>query len=289
VLVDPGPPSSAPRPTGGPDAPTTPSDEPAPPARRRGRPNVLSREQVVDAATEIANEEGLDRLSFRALGAKLGVAPMTVHRTIGGLDDLHAELVRRTVDEFTATFVWPEDWRAVVRTFATTFRDLMRTHPLVLESHSQRAPLASTESDAVVAKVVGALQQAGLPEREAMYAFFVVYDFVVGHAGVQVGRGDSEAGRPERHRLVGELLGEHSYDERFALGLDVLLAGIEARVRTHGTGATGTAGDGSGATGTGTTGTTGTAGDGSGTTGTPGDGSDAGRTGPATDGPGARA
>ena len=231
VLVDPGNPPAQPR--------AAAADRPAP--RRRGRPNVLSRDQVVDAATAIANEEGLDRLSFRALGAKLGVAPMTVHRTIGGLDDLHAELVRRTVDEFTATFVWPEDWRSIVRVFACTFRDLMRTHPLVLESHSQRAPLASTESDAVVAKVVGALQEAGLPEREAMYAFFVVYDFVVGHAGVQVGRGDSEAGRPERHRVVGEILGEHSYDDRFALGLDIITAGIEARAAAR-TGTTGTAG-----------------------------------------------
>ncbi len=200
------------------------------PRRRRGRPNVLSREQVIDAATRIANEEGLDRLSFRALGAALGVAPMTVHRTIGGLEDLHAELVRRTVDEFASTFVWPSDWREVVRVFACTFRDLMTTHPLVLESHSQHAPLASTESDGVVRTVVAALQEAGLSDREAMYAFFVVYDFVVGHVGVLVGRGPSEAGRPERHALVGEILGAHSYDERFTLGVDVLLAGIEARV-----------------------------------------------------------
>ncbi|MET3636577.1 MULTISPECIES: TetR/AcrR family transcriptional regulator C-terminal domain-containing protein [Curtobacterium] len=244
MLVDPGNPTVQPRTTADPTLRAQPQSgaESAPtpaaataPRRRRGRPNVLSREQVVDAATTIANEEGLDRLSFRALGAKLGVAPMTVHRTIGGLDDLHAELVRRTVDEFTATFVWPDDWRSVLHVFACTFRDLMRTHPLVLESHSQRAPLASTESDAVVAKVVGALQQAGLPEREAMYAFFVVYDFVVGHAGVQVGRGDSETGRPERHRVVGEILGEHSYDERFTLGLEIITAGIEARVRAHGT------------------------------------------------------
>ncbi|MCJ1714131.1 TetR/AcrR family transcriptional regulator C-terminal domain-containing protein [Curtobacterium sp. VKM Ac-2922] len=198
--------------------------------RRRGRPNSLSREQVIEAATTIANEDGLDRLSFRALGMRLGVAPMTVHRTIGGLDDLHAELVRKTVDEFTATFVWPTDWQDVVRTFARTFRDLMVTHPLVLESHSQRAPLVSSESDAVVAKVVGALRDGGLDDVEAMYTFFVVYDFVVGHAGVLVGRGDSEAGRPERHALVGEILGTHSYDTRFELGLDILLAGIEARL-----------------------------------------------------------
>jgi AcrR family transcriptional regulator len=197
--------------------------------RRRGRPPALTRDQIVDAATVIANEEGLDRLSFRALGNALGVAPMTVHRTIGGLEDLHAELVRRTVDEFTDTFVWPEDWRDVVRVFATTFRDLLVRHPLVLESHSSRAPLASTESDAVVATVVGALRSAGLSGTEAMYAFFVVYDFVVGHTAVQVGRGDAAAGRPERHRLVAELLGEHSYQARFDMGIDVLLAGIAAR------------------------------------------------------------
>jgi AcrR family transcriptional regulator len=224
VLVEPGSPTATPRPTAVPDL-----VEEAP-RRRRGRPNVLSREQVIDAATAIANEDGLDRLSFRALGVRLGVAPMTVHRTIGGLDDLHAELVRRTVDEFTATFVWPDEWHAVVRVFARTFRDLMRTHPLVLESHSRRGALVSTESDAVVAKVVGALCDAGLPEVEAMYTFFVVYDFVVGHTSVQIGRGDDDTGRPERHTLVGQILGEHSYDARFDLGLDVLIAGIESRV-----------------------------------------------------------
>lgn len=231
MLVDPVAHSATPRPAGAAVAAVAPVGEAeAAPRRRRGRPNVLSREQVIDAATRIANEEGLDRLSFRALGAALGVAPMTVHRTIGGLEDLHAELVRRTVDEFASTFVWPSDWREVVRVFACTFRDLMTTHPLVLESHSQHAPLASTESDGVVRTVVGALQRAGLPDREAMYAFFVVYDFVVGHVGVLVGRGASEAGRPERHVLVGEVLGTHSYEDRFTLGVDVLLAGIEARV-----------------------------------------------------------
>ena len=207
-----------------------PAGSAGPAPRRRGRPNALSREQVIEAATTIANEDGLDRLSFRALGLRLGVAPMTVHRTIGGLDDLHAELVRKTVDEFTATFVWPDEWHDIVRTFARTFRDMMVTHPLVLESHSQRAPLVSSESDAVVAKVVGALREGGLSDVEAMYTFFVVYDFVVGHAGVLVGRGDSEAGRPERHALVSEILGTHSYDVRFELGLDILLAGIAARL-----------------------------------------------------------
>ena len=229
MLVEPGTPTATPRPAAAADAVAEAVTEPGA-RRRRGRPNVLSREQVIDAATSIANEDGIDRLSFRALGARLGVAPMTVHRTIGGLDDLHAELVRRTVDEFTATFVWPSEWHDVVRVFATTFRDLMLRHPLVLESHSRRGALVSTESDAVVAKVVGALRSAGLSDAEAMYAFFVVYDFVVGHTSVQVGRGDSEAGRPERHALVGELLGGHSYDARFELGLDILVAGIESRV-----------------------------------------------------------
>ncbi|ROP65075.1 MULTISPECIES: TetR/AcrR family transcriptional regulator C-terminal domain-containing protein [unclassified Curtobacterium] len=232
MLVEPGNPTVTPRPAAAAvSAAASAAGEVVAPRRRRGRPNVLSREQVIDAATVIANEDGLERLSFRALGQRLGVAPMTVHRTIGGLDDLHAEIVRRTVDEFASTFVWPSEWQAVVRTFATTFRDLMRTHPLVLESHSRRGPLVSDESDGVVRTVVGALRTGGLPDAEAMYAFFVVYDFVVGHAGVQVGRGDADAGRPERHALVSELVGTHSYEDRFQLGLDVLLAGIESRVR----------------------------------------------------------
>lgn len=227
MLVEPGSPTAAPRSATAPATDAVPDLVEVAPRRRRGRPNVLSREQVIDAATAIANEDGLDRLSFRALGVRLGVAPMTVHRTIGGLDDLHAEPVRRTVDEFTATFVWPDEWHAVVRVFAGTFRDLMRTHPLVLESHSRRGALVSTESDAVVAKVVGALCDAGLPEVEAMYTFFVVYDFVVGHLGAdRPGRRRHRAPRAAHARRADP--GEHSYDARFELGLDVLIAGIES-------------------------------------------------------------
>ncbi|KQO61428.1 TetR/AcrR family transcriptional regulator C-terminal domain-containing protein [Curtobacterium sp. Leaf261] len=201
--------------------------DPATTPRRRGRPNAVTRDQVIDAGVLVANDTGLESLSFRALGHVLGVAPTTVQRTIGDLDVLHAELVRRSIDEATAQIEWPDEWRGVVRTFAEHLLVLLLRHPLVLESHRRRAPLVSTHSDQIVRRVVDALREAGFDDEHAVYAFFVVYDFVIGHASVRIGRGNSEEGRPERHALVGQILGEHDYDERFALGIDLLVAGIE--------------------------------------------------------------
>jgi AcrR family transcriptional regulator len=207
---------------------------PTPTPRRRGRPNAVTREQVIDAGVQLANDGGLESLSFRALGHELGVAPTTVQRTIGDIEELYAELVRRSIDEVTARIDWPDEWHGVVRTFAEHLLGLLLRHPLVLESHRRRAPLVSTHSDQIVRMVVDAMRSAGLDDERAVYAFFVVYDFVVGHASVRIGRGDSAAGRPERVELVGQILGEHDYDERCALGVDLVLAGIEQVARRPG-------------------------------------------------------
>lgn len=78
-----------------------------------------------------------------------------------------------------------------------------------------------------------ALSRAGLDDREAVSAFFAVYDFMVGHAAVRAGRGKAERGRPERNRIVRERVGRDDYEARFEQGLEILLAGISVRCGSH--------------------------------------------------------
>lgn len=204
-------------------------------SKRRGRPHALTLEQVIAEAIALANEEGLQNISFRALGARLGVAATTVSRTVGDLEALQKELVKKVVDDATLEMTWPDDWQGIVWTFARTAATVLFYSPLTLEAHTRRAPLVSSTSDAIVSRVVRALEAAGLPSNEAMYTFFIVYDFVVGHIAVRVGRGNDPDGRPERHQLVEDILGTHNYNDRFALGMTTLIAGIETRLERHAT------------------------------------------------------
>jgi hypothetical protein len=196
--------------------------------RKRGRPRALSEAVVFDAARSMANATGMESVSFRALGQVLAVAPDTVKRAVGSLDRLRFLLMVDAVDEGSARLSCPGDWESTVRAFAHTAADVLQSQPLVLEFHTRHSPLRSDRGDALMYRVVSVLEEAGLDPATATYAFFVVYDFVVGHVSVKLGRGDSVEGRPDSHPVVAARIGVHDYGTRFELGLDIVVAGIAA-------------------------------------------------------------
>ncbi|NYK09021.1 TetR/AcrR family transcriptional regulator [Leifsonia naganoensis] len=196
---------------------------------RSGRPRAVDPEQVVAAAVQLADDEGLDAVTLRALGDRLGVSAMAVHRTSGGIDALRRTLVGRLVGEATATVRWGEDWEDVVRTFARSLRTLLLRHPLVLEAHRQ-APLEAPGADAVAHRVVEALAAAGLSAEDAAYGYATVHDFVTGHVAIRLGRGELELERLSSERRIASVFADHhDYDQRFETGLDIVLGGLRAR------------------------------------------------------------
>ena len=62
----------------------------------------LTRERVLDAALSIVEAEGVDRLSMRALSAKLGMAVTAIYWHVGNKQDLLAALVERIGTEVGA-------------------------------------------------------------------------------------------------------------------------------------------------------------------------------------------
>lgn len=197
---------------------------------RPGRLPSVQLEQVVVAAVALADEHGLDGVTFRALARELGVSPMAVHRTTGGIDRLRHAVVSRTVSEAVRDIDWPADWQGVVALFAHELRALLLRHPVVLEAHRQ-GPLDAPGSAEVVEAVLGALHGAGLEERLALEAYAAVHDYVTGHVAMQLGRGNrvelpsTASPRQQRHR---RLLEQPDYDKRFAVGVDLLLRGVQS-------------------------------------------------------------
>ncbi|MFE2774018.1 TetR/AcrR family transcriptional regulator C-terminal domain-containing protein [Microbacterium resistens] len=194
---------------------------------RSGRKPSVDLGQLLAAAADLADDNGLDAVTFRALSERLGVSPMAVHRASGGIDALRHALIASLVEEAVARISWPEAWRDVVTIFACSLRDLLLRHPLVLEAHRQAA-LDAPAADDVAHRVVDALAVAGLSPEEAAYGYAAVHDFVTGHVAIRLGRGEIELMRISTSRRDVSVFVEHSdYDRRFEAGLQLLLAGIE--------------------------------------------------------------
>jgi len=200
--------------------------EPSP--ARAGRRSSVDHQQLLTAAAELADGSGLDSVTLRVLGERLGVSAMAVHRASGGIDALRHALVSTLVEEAIADLAWPDEWRSVVTSFGYRLRDLLLRHPLVLDAH-RRAPIDAPGADDVAHRVVAALRTAGLSAEDAAYGYATVHDFVTGHVDIRLGRGEFGAGdiRPEE-RSASVFVDHHDQERRFAIGLELILAGLES-------------------------------------------------------------
>ncbi|SNS64073.1 transcriptional regulator, TetR family [Micrococcales bacterium KH10] len=125
--------------------------DPPPPAVR-GRKARLSLEDVITAATQIAQQHGLEYLSMRRLATELGVSPMSVYTYVPGRTELIDLMIDRAYSELTLPAT-SGDWRAGLGHYAREHFELYLRHPWILETNLWRAPLAPHVLDA---------QEAGL-------------------------------------------------------------------------------------------------------------------------------
>ncbi|WP_378732526.1 TetR/AcrR family transcriptional regulator [Nocardia brasiliensis] len=89
----------------------------------------LRLDQIVGAAVELLDADGLESLSMRKLGAKLGAGATSLYWYVANKD----ELLECVLDEFWGMVEVPEPeqspWREVLSTFAYNFRAELRAHP----------------------------------------------------------------------------------------------------------------------------------------------------------------
>jgi AcrR family transcriptional regulator len=96
---------------------------------RQPKTSGLRREQIVAAAVEILDAEGLESLSMRKLGAKLGAGATSLYWHVSNKE----ELLELVLDQFWGVVRIPEpeeaSWRELLTTFAYSFRASIREHP----------------------------------------------------------------------------------------------------------------------------------------------------------------
>ncbi|WP_181770722.1 TetR/AcrR family transcriptional regulator [Amycolatopsis pittospori] len=151
-----------------------------PPKRKRDQPS-LSREQIVAAAIELLDTEGIDALSMRKLGMRLDVAAASMYTHVASKD----ELVELVVDEIYGEVALPEagPWRAAAPRFAHDLRSVFLRHPWIASLLGETGvaylgPNVLRLSEAALTL----FEDAGFSLEDADLAWNTVMAYVVGRA-----------------------------------------------------------------------------------------------------------
>ena len=222
------------------------STEPTPTSRVGRKPRV-SRDQVLDAALEIADEGGLGAVTMANVGARLGVEAMSLYRHIGNKDEMLDGLVDRVYGEIEVP-ADATDWREALRRQAVSAHAVLRRHPwaiAVMESRAQPGPANLGHHDAMV----GILFRAGFDGPSAVRVYNLLDSYIYGFAlqeatlpfsspeemeeqSAQMLAAMADA-YPNLAMVQRELVGKgFVYAEEFEAGLDIILPALPDPVRT---------------------------------------------------------
>jgi AcrR family transcriptional regulator len=226
----------------------------APPRER------LTRERIIEAAMHIMDEEGLEAVSMRRVARDVGVEAMSLYHYVRDKDDLLDGVCAMVMCDFR----YPDEdrpWIEVARDGAREWRRVLRQHPNVMALWAERQrPMTELEALMPMEFALRVITRAGMDPREGVLVFNVIGGYIMGVVMMEVGamfsagtsRGGTTVDLDAVHSklpdeefarylsadqvpcLVAALphLAECDPDEQFDFGLELLLAGIQARVVT---------------------------------------------------------
>ena len=211
---------------------------------------TLDRESILAGALELIDTDGLEALTMRRLGTRLGRDPMTLYRYTANraavLDGV-VELVLRQLSFHAGA----PDWQAELRHGAHQFRQLALDHPHVaplLTTRPLATPLGLRPLGTLrpVEQILTLLAGAGLSSADALQVYRLYVGFLYGHILnelqevvvnpeetddlLRLGLHRLPARQfPKLRSLAGPLA---TYDgaAELDLGLDILLAGVRVRL-----------------------------------------------------------
>jgi TetR/AcrR family transcriptional regulator, tetracycline repressor protein len=244
---------------GRPPAPA-PDPLPVPPwrveARARARPRLpLTRAAIVEAALRVLDREGVDGLSMSRVAQELGTGAASLYWHVRNKDELLQLLSERLGDELALPAPDPTRWQEQLKAVARQIRAAAHRH-----RDSARISLGRLPSGPALARVTEwlfeLLTPAGIPDPVIAYLGDLLALYVGAYAfeeslGVASPTGEPlppeqivamlrayllslPADRfPHTHRAIGDLFAGDP-DQRFELGLDVILRGIGTYARPIG-------------------------------------------------------
>src|SRR5436309_8815103 len=88
----------------------------------------LSRDRILRAALELADEGGIDSISMRKLGQALGFEAMSLYNYVVNKDDVLDGMLDLVLAESESPSA-SGNWQAAIRGFAISIHESLRRHP----------------------------------------------------------------------------------------------------------------------------------------------------------------
>ncbi|MEU1277282.1 TetR/AcrR family transcriptional regulator C-terminal domain-containing protein [Streptomyces sp. NPDC005805] len=222
----------------------------------RGPRPGLTLDRIVTTAVGIADAEGLGAVSMRRLSTELGTGTMSLYRYVPG----KAELLDLMLDRVTgeplpdAPPAGTAPWQDAVRDMARAHLTLYRTHPWLLKVNLSRTVLGPSALRGLE-YALHALRAMRLGDTELISVIITVQSYVSGiarteleavEAAQQTGQSEEDFWNSQepflsKAMLSGEYplmaaLAEDTFTsdfDHFSFGLERLVAGLEALVRSR--------------------------------------------------------
>ena len=223
------------------------------PDHGRGPRRNLSLEQIVTTAIELADTEGVDALSMRALAQKLDVGTMTLYRYVPSKDELLPLMLNAVVGPSeTRRQAAAEDWQTFLTATATEAREMYLTHPWAIQTNWSR-PVLGPASVADLELFLEGVKDLPLADAEKMNLATTIDSYVLGLARQQLqwsnaasesGMSDEEfwttqgsilaeqltSGRFPHQAALDEGAFDTPWDANFTFGLELIIHGVAQRV-----------------------------------------------------------
>jgi AcrR family transcriptional regulator len=202
---------------------------------------TMSRERVVDKATEMVVTRGYDHFTLRALSDALGTAPMSLYRHVRNKDDLLVEVVDRLLaDAWVPRNTAPEDGQRWLVEVADRLRAFLVEQPAALHVYLAR-PVTSPTAIVRMEAVLTVLRRMYGGERRAQSMYAAMHTYTLGFAALEAARTHDAHGGGTDDALAAQLA-TYTSPRRFAEGLRFLLAGGLAHGHVSGTAGSGPGG-----------------------------------------------
>ena len=203
----------------------------------------LSRERVLRAALAVADERGIDALTMRELGRRLGVEAMSLYNHVANKDDVLDGMLDLVIGEIDLP-TGDVGWREAMRRRAVSAREVFARHPWAGALNDARESSGPGRMQ-YFEWVLGTLRRAGFSVELALHAFSAIDSYIYGFGRQQLnmsaGDGDPQemaeaflsAIPADEFPHLREVITEHAltvgYDEAadFEFGLGLILDGLE--------------------------------------------------------------
>jgi AcrR family transcriptional regulator len=219
---------------------------PAPSEPDAAVPGPLGRERIELEALRIADTDGLAALSMRRLASELGVEAMSLYLHVRNKEAILSGVLDRLFLEVAIAYgAWEAEhahssWRDQLRALTRCYFEVMVTHqgaaPLLVQigQTPQRLQFMNTLLDI--------LRTGGFDKASAHRAMHVLQNHLIGHAlrshtvnlraPREIREGARRTAAEEKLTHVAELeeLAECDTAGAFPLGVDVIIAGLEAKL-----------------------------------------------------------